>query len=868
VCIGASFGVGEAFIPVQIIQTMHTGTSGIVGNTIDAIERKTNNKCIDQWRYITNEEPTACFVAKLDVSKVSIHKLHQHLETFQKHLLAIGFNLYCVDYTQDFSGTLHRSNLVNFLMSEGYNMQGDFISAFNNDTPTILENTSSVGNNVCTWISTENGKTIRVKLYNKIVSNFEAGEVQSQFGGHLADYADCSNEHTRKTFTNKDVQERGCTRVEISLYAFERGEEAIAQNIMQEALEMFREKNLFFIQPAPNQWRCLAEQIDRCCVIANKPSKTINIGWYANTKTGKIAGMEFGIKNIENWEKAVQWSISEFGFKNCPIFRIDILDIQNNNMIFEEGITIGELRCYTKNAPTTLARSKKPTEVHKDPPCLQQLLPPTNFIEWEWRNKKTKNSIGVEKIRYEILEVPTNREISTLSVNKRKLRLLELIESEKIANWKLEKERQLQENINGRIKEFEIIREAVRRKTQAEDIKKQMYSLVLNAFKQFSPLKLVDIPPEITNIFVLGFRFSTSASTSVRIVVSFTGETVDGVYWASSSIVQYLKCIADNRYSCTEQSTHYFPALPSCPQFNLEGITTFYNSDGKQISYRPTKPKDNSWVSSLKTVIENIDEPIPAKSSYLLKVDPPTPKNTIQTSKMTEGEYICYQYASTTYRGKPKTILFLIATGSEEEIPTYGPFLQEEVEKLYLSKCMAPMYCRIGEFKHTKTRNKDRTFSIIASHMQSQPMQSQSISSVQQLIPLDNKVAPEAARTRNVQSIKSAKENLKPVSRKIRADVGGIKLYPETSVNEMLQGKYVFDTFHTKTIDKKGNTCTYLHLQGIDATGKRASFLYGYSTYGPSIEKEIAKIDLENTIAPLYCTITDILGRGREFHIL
>ena len=155
--------------------------------------------------------------------------------------------------------------------------------------------------------------------------------------------------------------------------------------------------------------------------IANRPTKTINIGWYANTKTGKIAGIEFGVKNIDNWEKAVQWSISEFGFKNCPIFRIDILDIQINNMISaEDGITIGKLRCYTKDASTTLARSKKPTEVHKDPPCLPQLLSPTDFIEWEWRTTKTKNSIGVEKVIREILEVPTNREISTLSVNKRK----------------------------------------------------------------------------------------------------------------------------------------------------------------------------------------------------------------------------------------------------------------------------------------------------------------------------------------------------------------------------------------------------------------------------------------------------------------
>ena len=416
--------------------------------------------------------------------------------------------------------------------------------------------------------------------------------------------------------------------------------------------------------------------------------------------------------------------------------------------------------------------------------------------------------------------------------------------------------KQLQENINERTEEFEIIRQVVIRKTQAEDTMRQMHSLVLNAFKHFSSIKLVNIPPEITNIFVLGFRFSTSTFASVRIVSSFAGENVDGVYWASSSsIVRYLKCIADNQYCCTTKSTYHFPSLHSSPQlFSLEGIKTFYNDEGKQISYRPTKPKDDSWVCSLQSVVENIDEPIPTKSSYLLKVDPPAPKNTIQSSKMKEGEYVCNQYASTTYRGKPKTILFLIGT-AEEEIPTYGPFLQQEVEKLDLSNCIAPIYCRIGEFKHTKSRHKDRTFSIVASHlMQSQ----QSISPVQIQLTLGNK--PDVKENSKLVS----RPVSKPVSKKIQADDICKKIYPETSVNKMLPGRYVFDTFHTKN---NGRIRTYVHLQAIDATGKRAGFLDGYATYGKSIEKEIGKLDLQNTIAPVYCTITDSPG-GREFQIL
>ena len=138
--------------------------------------------------------------------------------------------------------------------------------------------------------------------------------------------------------------------------------------------------------------------------------------------------------------------------------------------------------------------------------------------------------------------------------------------------------------------------------------------------------------------------------------------------------------------------------------------------------------------------------------------------------------------------------------------------------------------------------------------MQSQLMQSQSISPVQIQPTLDNK--PDVKENSKLVS--------RPVSRKIRTDNISKKIYPETSVNKMLPGRYVFDTFHTKN---NGHIRTYLHLQAIDATGKRAGFLDRYATYDKSIEKEIGKLDLQNTIAPVYCTITDGPG-GREFQIL
>ena len=63
---------------------------------------------------------------------------------------------------------------------------------------TILDNAANVGEHVYTWMQIESGYTKGVKLYTKVVSQFEAGEVQDPFGGHLADFVFSTDKHVRK----------------------------------------------------------------------------------------------------------------------------------------------------------------------------------------------------------------------------------------------------------------------------------------------------------------------------------------------------------------------------------------------------------------------------------------------------------------------------------------------------------------------------------------------------------------------------------------------------------------------------------------------------------------------------------------------
>ena len=128
------------------------------------------------------------FVAKVDVSEIIILLLHNTLPTFEIQLPAHGYGICSINSKRNSSGTLDRKIVVEHLCKEyDFREKGDFASAIGSNAPKILNDTDSDAKYVCTWISTYNGNTMCTTLYNKIVSNFEAGEIPEQFCGHLAD---------------------------------------------------------------------------------------------------------------------------------------------------------------------------------------------------------------------------------------------------------------------------------------------------------------------------------------------------------------------------------------------------------------------------------------------------------------------------------------------------------------------------------------------------------------------------------------------------------------------------------------------------------------------------------------------------------
>ena len=219
------------------------------------------------------------------------------MPAFERYLETFGFGVYSIDYTQHFPGVLDCEALVHYLQeSKGFCAQGGFAAAMEEEQPTILENTASVKKHVCTWIATaKDDRTVRTKIYNKIFSNFEAGEIREPVGGHLANYVDCPNKCLRHTFLHPDVQARGCTRIEVSLSTCPRVKLSTekADEVVQKALAKVSPEGveLFMLQPSRKQWENLASCLDRCLVLADRPQGQIFVAWCAHIGTGRISGV-------------------------------------------------------------------------------------------------------------------------------------------------------------------------------------------------------------------------------------------------------------------------------------------------------------------------------------------------------------------------------------------------------------------------------------------------------------------------------------------------------------------------------------------------------------------------------------------------
>ena len=522
---------------INIMHTVEIGnqTNSSILKTVVGIEKKTPIR--KKWEEINNKKAFGVFVAKVDVSNIPIQELQRYTPDLEKLLNTNGYYIYCVDYTRDFSGTMDKKELIAYLREEGnFRMEGETSDIEHENI--ILNNSSSVGCNVLTYMRKDGDQMRRVKFYNKIVSNLEAGEVRQSFGGHLYDYVFSSNERLRRLFWHPDAKSRGITRLEVSLYGKQyRLTENVGEFLISRELKlMSKSKPLFYIQPAANQWQALAEKIGQCFALVDRPNHTLYLAWYGNSLTGRIAGVRIDYakkKDKENIENLVLWAISDFGFKKVPIHRIDILEYTSDR------VRMSPLKVYVKgnNTKTILTPCNRPGKFTKDVLDIEtsDYLPPTEFINWEWRTQKLA-SANDRKPTGEILEMPQlakNKKVSLLSIAEREKRNLEIAEARKKTEWLHKTEKILNEKL-------ETIRficaklEDLENRKQKEE---EAFNLVRGFFRDIQAQKIQE--EDAGKYYILGW--TPCKYSNIVLLLDTTNTEKYRVVFANTKIERILK---------------------------------------------------------------------------------------------------------------------------------------------------------------------------------------------------------------------------------------------------------------------------------------------------------------------------------------
>ena len=236
-------------------------------------------------------------------------------------------------------------------------------------------------------------------------------------------------------------------------------------------------------------------------------------------------------------------AMTDFGFRCCPIFHAEILEISGDEVVFSP------LRCFVTNGRTILSASKRPCEVRTNTHKTKELLPPTKYVESVWRTKKT-HPIGMEKPSCELLELPeiaASRTLSTLSTRHRLFSLAELAEARNHLEWNTRMERiseKIQKQAELRRRELERLEAATKETISLRKEERETRTTVERALLEETK-KIAEHAGKVSRI--LGYR--TTQTGKKWVVLQDTEDDTTVCVWATRS----LERILDRQAACFQK---------------------------------------------------------------------------------------------------------------------------------------------------------------------------------------------------------------------------------------------------------------------------------------------------------------------------
>ena len=535
----------------------------------------------------------------------------------------------------------------------------------------------------------------------------------------------------------------------------------------EEEKEIIYKEPLFYISPIKQQWENLMEKVDKNFVLVDKINKIIYIIFYGSTLTNTAVGniIDYSKNKLEedSLENFIRWAISDFCFRMVPIYRTDILGLENGNKIIFSNIF-----CYGKNKDsyTILATCKRPLQIFKDPPIIDFFFPKNEKVEWCWRVSKEKQP-NYRTEKQELIDFPElakHKKLYTNSAIDRNKQLEELLELKNKTNFLHSRDfifkNLRKENYIPGIDELEIIKMELKEIENFNNLKKKSLELTKNSLNKNPTFTLADIIPK--NYKIVGWKEYLNKEEIVKVVVVLeeldnTDNNTDNILdnntdnnlenkldkyfniWANKQIKDYILKIknffsTDNSYfmhKITEikekKKEHYFTFIPEIKDkfFNITIFPSkkFYlEKDNKYITYFPIKFKQDYGFSKLKEELEILEkeqeETIKKYNNVLLKNTPlPEGKEKYWCRDIKEGIYKVERITDTFYGKKTLIYLHLKNIEDNKELIVKGHFIEEEwrklVKKLNGQYPKHPIICRLGIIKtEEKSKRKFRVCNL------------------------------------------------------------------------------------------------------------------------------------------------------------
>ena len=571
--------------------------------TLKAIERRTNEKALEGYKkYYDCENPVAVIKYKVNTSRLSLKKVLDNLNKLEKRLNQFGAGLMSIDYTRDLSGVLEKKRMIEHFLKLGFIEQSNseeennkyyIINEFtrfhtweektikdgdeteNEFKIKIIDSDATCGRNTFKYIKNIGAVCCVVKYYNKIVSNFEAGDVQKKIGTHLAEYAFThSCEHLEKTFRHPDVVKRGMTRLEISIHGFD--PKINYSRMLEEEFNLVKNAQIFHIQPGAEQWLRLAKHITQCTLFANKATGEITLFWYGSSVTKRAAGVTTKLKkenidaNPKEWEHAIKWMILNFGFNGVPIYNIS-LDIKEEQKY--KGKTYKEVRQKQeeKQKEQKQEEEKQEEEKQEEEPKRKRGRP-TRREEEERRSKLTEEERAREdelkERRRQQREERKRRKAEELAAEVERLKNLSREEREKEEKRKQDEERkqQIEKERNQQLEEM-----------KKEERKKKGLNLYITNFSYFVKK---------------GPTFLTPYNKPTKMYKSYNDKKVNEPPCSNDEIFKYPSTILPEtkniQFRFRTEPDHKRIGQKKFPKYTLE----HFENPGKKLSTNSTRERN------------------------------------------------------------------------------------------------------------------------------------------------------------------------------------------------------------------------------------------------------------------------------------